>query len=62
MGEDNFMVYELIKQTGDDGLPHHLLQIDIEGEREKFGEKGKHIARIFVPVAEVKQLFFEKGI
>lgn len=61
MGPELFTKFEYIKQTGDDGLPHDLLQIDIEKgveDLEKVGGiKYEHVARVFVnPDALLKYL------
>lgn len=55
MGPETFCVCELIPQKGDDGLPHDLLQVDVEDSVTK-----KHIVRIFLPVANLRQLLFEQ--
>jgi len=49
MGEETFEVYTFINRIGDDNLPHHLIQVDVEDSTKK------HIVRIFIPVAELKQ-------
>ena len=63
MGPETFEKYEIVKQRGDDGLPCNLLQIDIEeaGDIHEVQEK-RHIARIFVPIEQVKQLFAENNV
>ena len=61
MGEETFEVYELIKQKGDDGLPRHMVQVDVE-KVTPVGQENSPIVRIFVPVAQLKQLFSENDI
>jgi hypothetical protein len=62
MGSDFFTKFEYIKLTGDDGLPHDLLQIDIEKEGKQNPEivggiEFEHVCRVFVnPDALLKYL------
>lgn len=66
MGSDFFTKFEYIKQTGDDGLPHDLLQIDIEKGKENPEIVGKiefeHVCRVFVnPDALLKYLTLKQN-
>lgn len=49
MGEEIFQKFEYIKQTGDDGLPRDIIQIDCEDKDQK------HIHRAFVDAAALRE-------
>lgn len=58
MNEEKFLKFELINQTGDDGLPRPLLQIDIE--KDVGGLEFKHEQRLFVDALNLYKFLTNK--
>ena len=62
MGPETFTVCKLLRRKGEDGLPHHVLQMDVEEVSQDSAVSPRHIVRHFVDVGSLVLLLKEEGI